>query len=132
MAPFFKTRKPSVNVSSRNPANEVGAPAPLTTARSSRLTSARDRARTGPVPRQISAVGKISLTCWNDQRFQGGLSQSIFGGTRLGGEPSMMGRRVSEFLNEGMMLLNNKKAPAVSRRGKIFNRYFNNSVQILA
>ena len=43
----------------------------------------------------------------------------------------MMGSGVSEFLNEGMIFLNNKKAPAVSRRGKGCNRYFNNSVQIL-
>ncbi len=106
------------------------APAPSTTARSSRFTSARGSARTGPLPRQISAVGRISLTCWNDQRFHGGLSQSSFGGTRLGGEPSMMGRRVSEFLNVGMIFLNNKKAPAVSRRGKVCIGYFNSSVQI--
>ena len=42
----------------------------------------------------------------------------------------MMGRRVSEFLNECMVFLGNKKAPAVSRRGKLYNCYFNNSVQI--
>jgi hypothetical protein len=32
----------------------------------------------------------------------------------------------------GIVLLNNKKAPAVSRRGKGCNGYFSNSVQILA
>jgi hypothetical protein len=40
-----------------------------------------------------------------------------------------MGRRVSEFLNVGM-IPEQQKAPAVSRRGKGCNGYFNNSVQI--
>ena len=50
--------------------------------------------------RRIAAVGRISLTCWNAQRFQGARSQSIIG-MRIacgGGVPTMIGGATSEFL----------------------------------
>ena len=40
-----------------------------------RSSAARGSSHTGPVPRQIGALGMSSLTCWKAQRLNGGVRQ---------------------------------------------------------
>jgi len=90
-------------------AKVVGRPMLSLTARPSRSRSARSSRLRWPLPRQTSAVGRISRMCWNAQRFHGGRSQSMRGGTSCGGAPCMIGGRGSELRYEVMSVTQKKK-----------------------